>query len=113
MSFGKTATPIREELGDRGGEAVEPDNGPKLDSVTEQPRQAGEVHISALTHFDITIDGNLESVMAMADSGSQIPVIGRETIAQLNVPTLGQIKSRVFLAISDCRLSDFARKKKL
>ena len=28
----------------------------------------------------------------MADSGSKIPVIRRETIAQLNVPTLGQIK---------------------
>jgi len=40
------------ELGDRGGDAVEPDNGPELDSVTEQPGQAGEVHISALTHFE-------------------------------------------------------------
>jgi len=81
-----------EELGDRDGEAVEPDNGPKLDSVTEQPRRAGEVHISALTHFEITIDGKSEPVTAMADSGSQIPVIRRETIAQLNVPTLGQNK---------------------
>jgi len=70
-----------EEIGDRGGEAVEPDNGPKLDSVTEQPRQAGEVHISALTHFEITIDGKSEPVTAMADSGSQIAVIRRETIA--------------------------------
>ena len=71
------------------------------------------MHISALTHFEIIIDGKSEPETAMADSGSQIPVIRRETIAQLNVPTLGQIKSRVFLAISDCRLSDFARKKKL
>ena len=50
------------------------------------------MHISALTHFEITIDGKSEPVLAMADSGSQIPVIRRETIAQLNVPTLGQIK---------------------
>jgi len=80
------------ELGGRGCEAVEPDNGPELDSVTERPRQAGEVHISALTHVEIAIDGKSEPVMALADSGSQIPVIRRETIAQLNVPTLGQIK---------------------
>jgi len=30
-------------------------------------------------------------VIALADSGAQIPVIRRETIAQLKVPTLGQI----------------------
>jgi len=32
--------PQSTELGDRGGEAVEPDNGPELDSVIEQPRQS-------------------------------------------------------------------------
>jgi len=80
------------ELGDRDGDAVEPDNRPELDSVTEQPGQADKVHISALTHFEITIDGKSEPVMALADSGSQIPVIRRETVAQLKVPTLGRIK---------------------
>ena len=84
--------PQSTELSDRGGEAVEPGNGPTLDSVMEQPRQAGEVHIAALTHFEIAIDGNSEPVMALEDSGAQIPVIRRETIAQLNVPILGQIK---------------------
>ena len=43
-------------------------NGHKLDSVTEQPRQAGEVHISALTHFEITIDDKSEPVTAMVNS---------------------------------------------
>jgi len=48
----------------------------------EQPGQAGEVHISALTHFEIVIDGKSQPVVALADPGLQIPVIRRETIAQ-------------------------------
>jgi len=93
------------EFGDRGGDAVEPDNGPELDSITEQPAQAGEVHICALTHFQIAIDGKSEPVMVLADSGLQIPVIRRETIAQLKIPTLGRIKVRGIFG-------DFADKKK-
>jgi len=67
-------------VGDRGGDALEPDNGPELDSVTEEPGQADKVHISALTHFEIAIDDKSEPVIALTDSGAQIPVIRRETV---------------------------------
>ena len=79
---------------DKGGDAVEPDNGPSLGSVETIDRvgETGGVHISALTHFEISIDGKPEPVMTLADSGSQIPVIRRETISQLKAPTHGQVK---------------------
>ena len=79
---------------DKGSDAVGPDNGPSLGSVETIDRagEASGVHISALTHFEISIDGKPEPVMALADSGSQIPVIHQETISQLKAPTLGQIK---------------------
>jgi len=56
--------------------------------------EAGKVHISALTHFEIAIDGKPEPVMALADSGLQIRVICRESISKLNLNAsmLGQIK---------------------
>jgi len=79
---------------DKSGDAVEPDNGPSLGFVETIDRagEASGVHISALTHFEISTDGKPEPVMALADSGSQIPVIRREIISQLKAPTLGQIK---------------------
>jgi len=79
---------------DKGGDVVEPDNGPSLGSVETIDRvgETGGVHISALTHFEISIDGKPEPVMTLADSGSQIPVIRRETISQLKAPTHGQVK---------------------
>jgi len=69
------------ESDDKGGDAVEPDNRPSLGSVETIDRagKAGGVHISALTHFEISTDGKPEPVMALADSGLQIPVIRRET----------------------------------
>ena len=93
MSFGRTAT-TDHRSDDKGGDAVEPDNGPSLGSVETIDRagEAGEVHIFALTHFEISIDGKPEPVIALVDSESQIPVIRRETISQLKAPTLGQIK---------------------
>ena len=55
------------------------------------------MHISALTHFEISTDGKPEPVVLLADSGSQILVIRRETILELKAPTFGQIKiQRIF-----------------
>jgi len=60
---------------DKGGDAVEPDNGPSLNSVEtiDRVEEAGKVHISALTHFEILTDGKPEPVITcrlkITDSG--------------------------------------------